>query len=83
MKQAESDGGFFVTVDTQLVAKVRSGRNGFFQIELDPGTYSVFAVEDGRLFANHFDGQGNIYPVTVQAGQVSSIRFDIDYEKRS
>jgi hypothetical protein len=71
---------FYSSIHTPLVGFVRSDQAGFFEIELPPGTYSVFALEDTLYYANGFDGFGNIYPVPVKEGEVTEIRFDIDYK---
>jgi hypothetical protein len=70
---------FYSEVRTPLVASVWSDADGFFEVALPPGMYSLFAVEDTLFYANGFDGYGNIYPVTVRAGQVTEILFNIDY----
>jgi len=51
----------------RLVAKTKSKANGFYEMELEPGTYSVFLLEDGQLYANGGDGYGGLSPVTVIA----------------
>lgn len=71
--------GFYTEVRTPLVVTVRSDRLGFFQAALPPGRYSVFAVEDTLLYSNGFDGEGAICPVEVVPGQITAIRFDINY----
>ena len=72
-------GRFYSAVHTPLVAVVESGSNGFFEVALEPGHYSIFAVEDTLLYANWFAGGGNINPVTVDPGEVTGITFDITY----
>ena len=72
-------GRFYSAVHTPLVAVVQSGENGFFEVALEPGHYSIFAVEDTLLYANWFAGGGNINPVTVDPGAVTGITFDITY----
>ncbi len=64
---------------TPLVATVQSAPNGFFEIPLAPGEYSLFAVEDTLLYANGGDGYGNIYPFTIEEGEIIGITFDITY----
>jgi hypothetical protein len=47
---------------------------------LPEGQYSIFVWEDGKgLYANGFDGQNNIFPVTVQKGKVEPITITVDY----
>lgn len=64
---------------TDEVARTASGADGFFQLALPPGEYSVFAVEGEGYYANLFDGQGNILPVTVTEGAVAEVLVNIDY----
>jgi hypothetical protein len=75
-----AQGTFFRRVSTRRVASVIADRDGFFQVDLPPGRYSLFAKEDSLLYANGWDGQGNIYPVTVDSARVSETRFDINYK---
>ena len=77
--QAKAFGPFFSDIKTALIAKVKSTKTGFFQVELPVGTYSVFSVEPGGLFANSFDGKGNIQLVEVTKGAKIHIDFAIDY----
>jgi hypothetical protein len=70
---------FYSEVHTPLIATAWSDSSGFFQVELAPGTYSIFVREDSLYYANGFDGQSNVWPVVVAADSVSGIRFDINY----
>jgi len=70
---------FYSEVHTPLVAIIESHANGFFEVELPPGRYSMFSLEDTLLYANGLDGSGHIYPVEVRKGKVAAIRFDINY----
>jgi len=70
---------FYTKIHTKLVTTVYSDSRGFFQIELKPGTYSIFIEENGKYYSNLYSSQG-IFPVTVKSGELSEIRFDITYE---
>lgn len=70
---------FYTAIHTELVATVESDEYGFFQVELEPGDYSLFVEEDGMYYANLFEEKG-IYPVHIESGKVSEVRFDITYE---
>lgn len=63
---------------TDLVAVAQSDDQGFFEIELPPGRYSIFVEEHGYLYANRTDGE-YIFPVDVREGEVTGIEFDITY----
>jgi len=73
-------GGFYENITTELLATAWSDADGFFQVPLPVGRYSVFSVEDTLLYGNGGDGAGNISPIEVIDGKVTGIRFDIDYE---
>lgn len=68
---------FFTAVNTALIATVTSDSSGFFQAAVDAGSYSVFVVERGKLFANVSDGAGNLSPVTVADAPVE-VPIDIN-----
>src|SRR3546814_18096715 len=56
---------------TKLVTKVESDKDGFFQVKLKPGKYSMFIEEDGRLYANLTGRNGEILASTVDSGWVT------------
>ncbi len=75
--ESAGPGPFFRRVLTPLAGKVWSDSTGVFLIALPPGVYSVFVVEDSLLYANMFDGQGTVFPVTVFPDSVTRILVDI------
>lgn len=73
------DTSFYTAIHTKLVTVMASDSDGFFQIELEPGNYSLFIKEDGRFYSNLFNEDG-IFPVTIESDHVSEVRFDITYK---
>lgn len=73
-------GPFFASIPTDLVATVSSDATGFYEVEVVPGTYSVFVREDASFYANSFDDQGRIQPVEVTANTVSELQIDITHK---
>ena len=71
---------FFSNIYTNLVTTVRSDPEGFFQVTLEPGTYSLFLVENDYYYSNSYGPGGEIFPVTVKAGEVSEVLFNITTE---
>jgi hypothetical protein len=59
---------FFESFSTPLMAAVETDANGFFQLQLPAGTYTVVTVEDGKLYASDSDGQGGLNPVKYEGG---------------
>ncbi len=62
-----------------LVASTISNEKGFYEIPLEPGKYSVFLLEDGKMYANEGDGYGGFCPVTVNAGSKSEMNLVLDH----
>ncbi len=58
-----------------LVTTTTSEEDGFYQIPLEPGTYSLFVLEEGCMYANGGDSYGGIQPVTIVADTV--LRTDL------
>ncbi len=56
---------FYESFNTPLIAQVETDAEGFFQVDIPAGRYTVVVVEKGKLYANGGDGQGGINPVTV------------------
>lgn len=75
-----TDDGFYTKINTRLIKKVKSDKDGKFCVSLPAGSYSVFVQEEKSLYANLSDGQNNIFPVTVEKNRRSTIAFDISYQ---
>jgi hypothetical protein len=70
---------FFDSFNTTLVAETTADANGFYQVNLPAGTYSVAIVEDGKLYVNSFDGAGGLNPVTVPSG-ILKVNLNMTYK---
>ncbi|MBX3256203.1 MAG: hypothetical protein KF862_18845 [Chitinophagaceae bacterium] len=55
-------GNFFDSLNTQLVTQVHTDENGFFQADIPAGHYSIFVVENGKLYANKKHEQDGLSP---------------------
>jgi hypothetical protein len=77
--QVQTSGSFYTQIQTKLVAKIVSRPDGTVRLFLPPGKYSLFSQEKEGLFANRLDGENNIFPVEVKAGQLTAVEFIIDY----
>jgi hypothetical protein len=49
-------------------------------VELPPGKYSVFTVEEEGLYANEYDSDGNMFPVEVLDGEFTEVTIKINYK---
>ena len=79
-KDATQVGPFFRDIKTKMVTSVFSKPDGTFKVKLLPGAYSVFTKEKNGLYANLFDENNNINPVTIEAGQYAWKTITIDYD---
>lgn len=77
--QVEQKDNFYTNIQTELVKTVMSDKNGVFKVSLPPGKYSLFVKEPKGLFANLFDGYGQIMPVEVYKDEVNQIAIQINY----
>ena len=73
-------GAFYDEINTNLISTVWSDNDGYFEVDLPVGHYSLFVVEDTMFYSNSSDGQGNLSPVEVKDNEVAEIRFDITYK---
>jgi hypothetical protein len=76
---AEGEGGFYRQIHTPLILQTASGSDGKFQARLPPGTYTMVVEENGKLYANGSDGT-YVKPVVVEAGKLTQVTFNIDYQ---
>jgi len=65
LSEVKTSGTVFTGIKTAWVAKTSSNAKGYFELDLPIGKYSVFVVEKEGLYANNFNGKGNINPVEV------------------
>ncbi|ELR68935.1 hypothetical protein C900_05628 [Fulvivirga imtechensis AK7] len=80
MQAAHREGELYKDVPSKLVTTIMTDRSGNFSVSLPPGRYSLFTKEEDGLFANTFDGEGNINPVTVKEGKVTEVKININYK---
>ncbi|MBB6004162.1 hypothetical protein [Arcicella rosea] len=75
------ENGFYQTIATKFIKSVKSDEEGKFCVSLEEGRYSLFVREgDKGLYANSFDGNGNISPIKVSKDKISITVFTIDYQ---
>jgi hypothetical protein len=69
----------FGDIETTLVAEIQTDESGFFEVRLPPGSYSLFTVEEKGYFANVFDLDSYVHPVTVKRNAWETTQITIDY----
>ncbi len=75
----EMDNGFYKNIKTKEVARFKTDKNGQFFINLKPGIYSLFTVEEDGLWANTFDGENRINPIEILENEIAVITITINY----
>ncbi len=72
--------GFYDSFNTTLIKQTDTDSDGFFQMDLPTGNYTMVIVENGKLFGNRStDGQGGINPFTYTNGQ-QKVDFSMTYK---
>ena len=82
-KQNQGDvleGVFYSNIATKLVATTMTDDDGKFFIRLEPGTYSIFVKEPLGLFANRFNEEGLINPITIGINELTNMVIRVDYK---
>jgi hypothetical protein len=74
------ENGLIRNLAASPITEIETDEDGKYSLKLSPGSYSVFTVEEGGLFANIFDGQGNVQPVTVKEGQWTKLDIVINHK---
>lgn len=72
--------GLFTGLAEKPITEVETDKNGKYAIQLSPGRYSLFVVEENGLFANIFDGEGNVQPVTVKENEWTLLDVEVNYK---
>jgi hypothetical protein len=78
-KDVEGWGPLYNSVNLGFVISCNADKNGFFQVTINPGKYSVFIKESNKFYANSSDGMGGINPFIVKNDSVSIITLVLDY----
>lgn len=73
------NGPFYDSLSVAFVSEVEPDKDGFYQLELDPGMYSVFIIEGSKFYANSYDGKGGVNPIVISDDSTSEINMLLDY----
>jgi hypothetical protein len=74
---AEED--FVNNVYERLIDSIQSSPEGYFEKKIKPGKYSLFILENNRLYSK-MNEEGFYFPVTVNQDSVSTVKLEIDYK---
>ncbi len=80
LSDTKMENGLFQSISGEPITEVISNENGEFTLNLSPGSYSLFTVEEDGLFANSFDGNGNIEPLLIKKGEWVTRDLVINYK---
>jgi len=74
-----AEGDFVNNVYEKLIDSLQSNQDGHFEKTIKPGKYSLFILENNRLYSK-VDDNGFYFPVTVAEDSVSTMKLEIDYK---
>jgi len=69
---------FYTAIRTKPVTTVHSDSTGVFTVGLAPGTYSLFVKLGDRFYANSFDSNNRIAPVTVEKDRLTHTKIIVN-----
>lgn len=76
-----NDEGFINSVrEAKAVKTIKTDKNGKFCVYLPIGRYSLIVREPEGLYANLFDAENNISPVSVQKNRRVDIKVEITHQ---
>ena len=75
--------GFYTEVRSTEVARTSSFGNGFFELELAPGRYSLFVLENSQFMAVRYSHPDSVSLVTIESDSVTEVHIDITYRSSS
>lgn len=78
IKQGPS--AFYTAVNSKFVTQVDTQDDGNFKVSLPAGKYSLFVKKGELFYANIYDGEGNIAPVIVEKGKMTTADTKVDYD---
>ncbi len=67
-------------INSELITKIKSDSDGFFEIVLPEGKYSFFAKEDSLFFGSESNGEGYLMSAEVKSNQVTKRQININYK---
>jgi len=76
----QTRGEFLSFIPAKIVATTSSDKKGFYQLELPPGSYTIFVKENNAFYANRFDAERRITPFEVRPKNVTKMPLDITYK---
>ena len=77
-EDVEGSGPSFEKIHTNLIAETQSDKDGFFEVELNTGLYSLFIIEKGDFYRNRWSNS-YIGPVSVKKDSITIENPVIDY----
>lgn len=80
INQARLGDALFGDIETPLVKQIETDESGNFSVELPPGRYSIFTVEENGHFANILDLDSYINPFEVREGEWTPADILINYQ---
>ncbi len=69
----------YLKAEGKIIRQVTSGRDGFYQVALPDGVYSVFVDDDGKKYCNYFGGDYDEVCQVIVRG--SPEKFDIAIDR--
>lgn len=73
---------YFRAISTRLIRQLDTDDKGYFQVEVPPGTYSVFTKHGDLFYASRRDEKNHIAPVEVLPGKVTRVQCSVESDHK-
>jgi len=80
INEARLGDALFGDIETPLIKEIETDEMGHYSVELPPGKYSIFTVEEEGHFANILDLDSYINPFEVKEGEWTQADILINYQ---
>ena len=76
----QGNSAFYNEITTAQVKQVETDENGYFNVTLNPGRYSLFVKKGELYYSSQFDEKNNIHPIEVKRGKTTEVIFNANYD---
>lgn len=76
---SEGDTFVYYSFTEDPIASIESTEDGSYNLNLEPGKYSVFVLDGEKEYCNSFDGDGNACKLIIKEGMKSEHNVTIDH----
>jgi hypothetical protein len=74
---------YYSAIKTRMVRQADTDSNGYFNLLLPAGTYSIFTKKGDLFYASRRDDKNNIAPVEVRSGKMTKVDCRVESDHKA